>query len=145
MAVLAVGANSAHGLAHAGQSVISLPIWQWFYVTTVVYLAPIAAAILLPRSGRKGAWLLLLSMAGAFVFDLTYHFVVPGPDNVFSLRAGAWRAPFVGSAVLVSLLSGVGALIGARLLSESPRSPVVPARSTADLAATRSRSSKGPR
>ena len=121
VAITATGANSVHGIAHAGQGLISLPAWQLAYVTVVIYVAPIAAVLLL-RTGfrRTGAWMLLSSMAGAFVFGLVYHFLVPGPDNVFTLHTGAWRAPFEGSAVLVSGM--IGCLVGTRLLGEPSRS-----------------------
>ena len=135
VAVLTTGANLVHGFAHAGQHVVSLSAWQWVYVATVIYLAPVAAAVLLTRpwSRRRGAWLLFLAMAGAFGFDLAYHFLFPGLDNVSTLQPGAWRVPFAGSAVLVSLLSGLGAVVGAALLLDSPRSPAAGARPDADL------------
>ena len=145
--VLATAANLVHGWAHAGQHVVSLPAWQWVYVTAVVYLAPVCAVVLLtrPRSRRGGAWLLFLSMAGTFGFDLAYHFLLPGPDNVSTLDPGAWRTPFVLSAALVTLLSGLGAVVGATLLLDSPRSPAAGARRDVDLVAPRQGTSTRPR
>ncbi len=108
-----------HGVAHAGQRVMLLPHWHWAYVVGVVFLAPVLAATLLgTRYGRAGAWLLVFSMAGSFVFDVAYHFLVPGPDNVFTLPSGAWTPAFRVSAVLVALASGVGFLVGVRALRE---------------------------
>lgn len=139
VAVMVVGANLMHGLTHAGQHVVTLPAWQWAYIAVVIYLAPIAAASLLlnPRTRKAGAWLLFISTAGAFVFDLSYHFLIPGPDNVFGLPPGAWRTPFTASAVLVTLLSGAGALVGLRLLLDLYRSPAVMAAPVGDPAAPR--------
>ena len=139
VAVLAMVANLVHGSAHAGQHVVSLPVWQWVYVTAVVYLAPICAAVLLtrPRSRQGGAWLLLLSMAGAFGFDLAYHFLLHGPDNVSTLNPGAWQTPFVLSAVVVTLLSGLGAIVGGILLLNSLRSPAAGEGPGLDLVAPR--------
>ena len=59
-----------------------------------------------------GAWLLLASMVGSFVFDLAYHFLIPGPDNVFTLQPGAWLIPFRVSSVMVVAVSGLGSLVG---------------------------------
>lgn len=114
-AVVAVAAalNVAHTASHAGQHVLFLPAWQLTYVAVVVYAAPVVAAILLwTRFRRSGAWLLAVSMAGSFAFGLLYHFLVPGPDNVFAQPPGPWRDAFVVTAVLLSLLQAAGVLIG---------------------------------
>jgi hypothetical protein len=59
-----------------------------------------------------GAWLLVASMAGSLVFGLLYHFLVPGPDNVFTQHAGTWRVSFGVTAVLRSLLQVIGVSVG---------------------------------
>lgn len=111
--VLVTAANLLHAVSHVGQDVMSLAAWQWAYVIGVIYLAPIVAAFLLWTPYRfAGAWLLLGSMAGAFAFDFAYHFLIPGPDNVFNLQPGAWAAPFWGSSVLLVAASGLGTLVG---------------------------------
>ncbi len=92
---------------------MSLHAWQWAYVTCVIFLAPVVAAVLLWSPYRlAGAWLLFGSMAGSFAFDLAYHFLIEGPDNVFTLEPGAWLMPFRLSAVLLVATSGLGALAG---------------------------------
>jgi len=111
--VLATAINLMHAVSHFGQDVLSLAAWQWAYVIVVIFLAPLVAAVLLWTPLRLvGALLLLSSMAGAFFFDLAYHFLIGGPDNVFTLESGAWLAPFWGSAVLLVAVSGLGALVG---------------------------------
>lgn len=117
-AVVAVSAtvNAAHTVSHAGQHVTSLPAWQLAYIAIVVYSAPVVAAVLLwTRSRRSGAWLLAASMAGSLLFGLLYHFLVPGPDNVFAHPPGSWKAAFVVTAVLLALLQAAGALVGIRV------------------------------
>src|SRR5215207_10956063 len=72
------------------------------------------------NSGRTQAWLLAASMAGSFAFGLLYHFVIPGPDNVFTQPPGTWRTAFGVSAALLLPLQGAGCLVGlwaARALS----------------------------
>ncbi len=111
---LAMVANLVHAVSHFEQGILSLQAWQWAYVIGVISLAPILAAILLWSPLRlAGAWLLLVSMAGSFVFDLAYHFLIAGPDNVFTLEPGAWVALFGLSSVLLVAVSGIGVLVGA--------------------------------
>lgn len=117
MAVLATVANLLHAVSHVGQHVLSLEAWQWVYVICGIFVAPIAAALLLwTRYRLAGAWLLLVSMAGSFVFDFAYHFLVPGPDNVFTLWPGVWSIPFWSSAVLLMVVSGIGTLVGGQVV-----------------------------
>jgi hypothetical protein len=44
---LATMVNLLHMISHVGQGVLSFEAWQWVYVTGVIYLAPIVAALLL--------------------------------------------------------------------------------------------------
>ena len=111
--VLSVAVNLIHTASHFGQQVVSLPVWQLAYIAVVIYGAPVVAAILLwTRRRLAGAWLLAASMAGSFVFGLVYHFLVPGPDNVFTLHHGAWVTAFQVSAVLLAALQITGCLFG---------------------------------
>jgi hypothetical protein len=113
MVVLATVANLLHGASHVGQGVMSLQAWQWAYVICVIFVSPLVAAALLWTPLRlAGAWLLLTSMAGSFVFDFAYHFLIPGPDNVFTLQPGVWLIPFWTSSVLLVAVSGLGCLVG---------------------------------
>lgn len=113
MVVLATVVDLLHGVSHVGQEVLSLQAWQWAYVACVIYLAPVVAAVLLWSPYRlAGAWLLFGSMVGSLVFDLAYHFLLDGPDNVFTLEPGAWLAPFQISSVLLVATSGLGVLVG---------------------------------
>jgi glucan phosphoethanolaminetransferase (alkaline phosphatase superfamily) len=47
VAILNVMANLAHTASHLGQHVVSLPSWQLAYVILVIFIVPIAAAVLL--------------------------------------------------------------------------------------------------
>jgi hypothetical protein len=121
--VLATVANILHAVSHAGQGVMSLEAWQWAYVVGIIFLAPIVAAVLLWTPYQMvGVWLLLASMAGSFLFDLAYHFLIPGPDNVFTLQPGAWLAPFWVSSVLLVAASGLGTLVGGWAVGRLSRS-----------------------
>lgn len=67
-------------------------------------------------------WLLLASMAGALVFGLAFHFLISGPDNVFTLNPGAGREAFVVSAVLVAFTDVLGCMVEVWALSKLLRS-----------------------
>ena len=111
--VLATAVNMLHGISHVGQEVLSLQAWQWAYVICVIFLAPLVAAVLLWSPIRlAGAWLLFGSMVGSLIFDLAYHFLIEGPDNVFTQEPGAWLAAFRVSSALLVATSGIGALVG---------------------------------
>jgi hypothetical protein len=120
--LLATAANLLHAVSHAKQGVMSLETWQWAYVVGVIFVSPIlAAALLWTRYRSVGAWLLLGSMAGSFLFDLGYHFLAPGPDNVFTLQPGAWLVPVWVSSMLLVAICGLGTLIGAWAVGRLPR------------------------
>lgn len=122
--ILNAAANLLHGASHMGQHVMSLPAWQLAYVTLVIGVIPVVAAVLLwTRYQGVGAWLLLASMVGSFVFGLAYHFLVPGPDNAFTLEPGAWQTAFRASAVVLLLIEGAGCLLAAWILSQLARFP----------------------
>ncbi|MGI9049905.1 MAG: hypothetical protein ACR2GU_11125, partial [Rubrobacteraceae bacterium] len=145
VAGLVTVANLAHGVAHAEQQV-PLAAWQWVYVIFVIFLAPIAAAILLwTRFRQVGAWLFVASMAGSFVFGLAYHFLVPGADNVFVLHPGAWWLTFQLSAGLVALADGIGCLVGIQLLNRFSHSSAEVARTASVPAGSRRGPRLGPR
>lgn len=119
--VLSVAVSLLHTASHAGQHVMSLPGWQLAYIAVVIYAAPVVAAVLLwTRYRLAGAWLLAASMAGSFVFGLVFHFLVSGPDNVFTLLPGAWRTVFQVTAMLLLMLQILGWTVD---LVERPRKP----------------------
>jgi hypothetical protein len=121
-AVLATIAHVLHGISHVEHQV-PLAAWQWAYVIFVVFLAPVVAAMLLwTRMRRVGAWLLLASMVGALIFGLAFHFLVSGPNNVFTLNPGAAREAFRFPAVLVALSEALGCVAGVWALSKLPSS-----------------------
>jgi hypothetical protein len=119
---LSVAVNLLHTASHAGQHIMFLPAWQLAYVTVVIYAAPVVAAVLIwIRYDLAGAWLLVAAMAGSLVFGLLYHFVVPGPDNVFTQPLGPWRAAFGTTAVLLALLQVIGGSVGVWAARRVPR------------------------
>ena len=97
----------AHNMLH-----IDMNLWQNIYILIVINALPIVAAVLMWRRKRLGYLLLLLSMAGSFVFGVFYHFIAAGPDNVHSLGVHAWSNTFLWSAVCLALVEAAGTIIG---------------------------------
>jgi hypothetical protein len=91
---------------------IDMDLWQNIYILIVINVLPIVAAVLVWRRKRLGYLLLLLSMAGSFVFGVFYHFIAAGPDNVNSLGVHAWSNTFLWSAVCLALVEAAGTIIG---------------------------------
>ena len=91
MAVLATVANLLLAVSHVGQHVLSLEAWQWVYVISVIFVAPIAAALVLRTRNRlAGAWLLLVSMAGlsSSTSPTTSWFLAPTTSSPCGLECG---------------------------------------------------------
>ncbi len=88
-------------------------MWQWSYVISVIFISPVVAAVLLwTRYRLAGAWLLIGSLAGALLFGLAFHYLIPGADNVFTLEPGVWRGPFSATAAFVAFSETLGTLVG---------------------------------
>ena len=100
-----------HGMAHSNLH-IDMNRWQNVYILVVINLLPLLAAVLIWRRKRIGFLLLLLSMAGSFLFGGFYHFIAAGPDNVASLTAHPWTHTFQWTAVLLALSEATGFFIG---------------------------------
>jgi hypothetical protein len=64
-----------------------------------------------------GAWLLFVSMLGSLLFGLTYHVVLPGSDNIFSvMHDPSWYSVvvFTSTAILLVIVDAAGTGVGAR-------------------------------
>jgi hypothetical protein len=104
--------SSLHGIAHL---LIPVPIGmtELVYILLVIAVAPILGVWLMrPPYYRTGARLLLAGMAGALVFGLAEHFVLPGGDNVAQVPAGAWLGTFQWTSVGLLITEAIGTLVG---------------------------------
>lgn len=101
-----------HNQAH-----MELQIWgstfQLLVVIGVIMIVPGLALVLLWTQRRRlGLALLTASMAGACVFGLYYHFVIPSPDHVAHVPAGFWGDVFRLTAVVLAMMEGLSAAVG---------------------------------
>ena len=114
--------NLVHGMAHKHLA-IGLDLFQKIFVAAVIVVAPLYAAYLIWKGNlRVGGVLLAVSMAGALVFGVYYHFILPGPDHVTHINLPMsldMRDIFDVSAVLLALFECLGVLAGARIFSKS--------------------------
>ena len=103
---------SLHGIAHA-QLGVELSLWQQTFVVLVIVAAPLVSLVLFwTRFRRLAAMILFLSMTGALLFGLYYHFVEISPDHVHHLPEGDSRGFFVVMAILLIPAEALGALYG---------------------------------
>ena len=108
--------NILHGQAHTSLAV-GLSNWQQIYVVTVILLAPLVALVFsFTRYARAALWLLLLSMLGALIFGVCYHYLIISPDHVAHLPPGDARGMFRVTAVLLVATEAVGVVVAAAAL-----------------------------
>ena len=111
--LLHLGVSIVHGLAHTGAQ-IRLPPAAMLFVYIVILGGPVAGLVVSIRLERLGAALVAAAMAGALVFGVINHFIVPGSDHVAHVAA-AWRRLFATTAALLAIIESGGAAIALRL------------------------------
>lgn len=113
----------AHSAAHEVLAVRATPA-QLAFIVPVIIVAPVAAALALPKFTRTGAALLAASMLGSFFFGLYYHFVADTIDHVAHvalLGPAFWSRTFRATAYLLLASEAAGAAAGWALLAGGPR------------------------
>ena len=109
--LLHLAVSVPHGVAHSDLHIAML-LWQNVYIWLVITLLPLVAAVLIWKRRRVGFLILLLSMAGSFLFGIFYHFIAAGPDNAITLPAHAATRAFQVTAMLIALTEAAGFIIG---------------------------------
>jgi uncharacterized membrane protein YsdA (DUF1294 family) len=102
LVILHLGCAVAHAAAHL-RARVALSNAALLFVLAIVFVGPVAGLVL-QRSiyPRGGAWLIAVTLAGAFCFGLVNHFLIPGTDHVNHVT-GAWRVPFEATAVSLAV------------------------------------------
>lgn len=97
-----------HGAAHSHLQIEPSPR-QNAFIAIVIFASPVLAALLLwTRWQRTGIALLGISLGGALLFGLYYHFVAGGIDSVFNPIHTHWDIWFKITAVLLLLVEAAG-------------------------------------
>jgi len=120
--VLHAVASAWHGRAHEQLSVALTPA-QTAFVYAVILAAPLAGvALTWTRFARAGLWTVFVSMLGALMFGVYYHYIVVSPDHVAHLPAGpdSAHAAFVWSAAAIAVLEAAGTFLAAFRLFARP-------------------------
>ena len=117
MIVAHFAVNVFHGLAHQRLAIEISPAEKVFVVVVILIAPLVAGVLLLLRVRRMGAWLLVVSMAGALVFGIYKHFIAAGSDHAFGLPYSKWALVFQTTAILLVLTEAVGCWAGIRILS----------------------------
>jgi len=105
-----------HGAAHHHYE-IPLESWQRVYIWAVIVAAPlVAGALLVARRLRAGAWLLLAAMAASALFNVYFHFLLIGPDNISSVNLSGWGLVFLATAIFLVATEVWGVSVAVRLL-----------------------------
>jgi hypothetical protein len=108
--------STVHGIAHQRLAVGLSPAQKLFVLALITVAPVLAAALLWTRWLRYGVYLLLLSMTASLIFGVVNHFIIVSNDHVQHLSAGAWRAPFQLTAVLLAVIEALGCWMAVRML-----------------------------
>jgi hypothetical protein len=103
-----------HSMAHQILPVKATPA-QLAFIIPVIILAPVVAAVMIPKWTRAGTIVLTLSMLGSFVFGLYYHFIADTIDHVghvAHMQPAFWSQMFQGTAYLLAITEVFGAALG---------------------------------
>jgi len=103
--------STLHGWAHQA-AMVKLTTFGYVYVTIVITLGPLVAAVFLfTRKRNTGALLLMLSMFGSFIFGVWYHFLSNTNDNVTQVH-GPWHSTFLWTAIALAVIELAGTVVG---------------------------------
>jgi hypothetical protein len=116
MIVVHLAVNVLHGVAHQRLAIEISPAENVFVVLVILIAPLVAGGLLLLKAYRLGAWLLVVSMAGALVFGIYKHFIAPGPDHAFGLPYSEWALVFQATAILLVATEAVGCWAGIQIL-----------------------------
>jgi hypothetical protein len=124
MILIHLAVSLVHGLAHSRLG-IGLNAPQEIFVGAVIAASPLVAGYLLWKNKlRAGGALLAVSMAGAFVFGVFYHFIAPGTDNVnhqVPIGSANWKNLFDQTAAGLAGVELLGTILGLILVLKSYR------------------------
>ena len=112
-----------HGVAHGAIEVFP-SVADSAFIAAVVFVGPIlGAAFRVGGRSRVGDPVLLASFLGSLLYGLSFHFLLPGPDDALGVPAGGWSAVFLATASALALIEAFGAAAAAAVILRGPRNP----------------------
>jgi len=118
---LIVAAHLVISLAHGGTHQwghVPLTPTATLFVVIVILAGPLVGLAVTRVAKRAGHWIVATTLAGAFVFGVVNHFLVPGTDHVSHVTGDA-QLWFTVTAVLLAVTEAMGCVLAA-LLARSP-------------------------
>ena len=103
----------AHGAAHQSLAINPPRGADVVFILLAVYLLPLVAIWRLRAAGSSAAAILLLvSMGGALIYGIVFHYGLPTPDHVSQVPHTPSGALFRVTAGLLAPLEAIGAALG---------------------------------
>ena len=103
-----------HSIAHQVLPVDATPA-QLAFIIPVIVIAPLVAAIMLPKFEKAGMVLLTASMLGSLLFGIYYHFIADTIDHVAHVAHREplfWSQTFQITSYLLAITEAAGAVVG---------------------------------
>ena len=110
-----------HGGAHTDLQILLSPAQNGFVYIGIIALPLIAVILVWTRFATTGLVVLLISMAGALVFDIYHHYILVSPDNIAHLPHGPahHHHQFIWTAHALAVLQAIGVVLAAYLLQRA--------------------------
>lgn len=103
-----------HSIAHQVLPVNASPA-QLAFIVPVIVVAPVVAAIMLPKFEKAAMVLLTASMLGSFLFGVYYHFIADTIDHVAHVAHREplfWSQMFQITSYLLAITEAAGLVVG---------------------------------
>jgi hypothetical protein len=103
-----------HSIAHNKLPVEATPA-QLAFIVPVIVVAPVVAAIMLPKFEKAAMVLLTASMLGSFLFGVYYHFIADTIDHVAHVAHREplfWSQMFQITSYLLAITEAAGLVVG---------------------------------
>ncbi len=114
-----------HAAAHASLQVFPEGV-DLAFIVGVIMVGPVAAAGLLRFHRQVAAVLAAVFMGLSFVYGVSSHFLVAGPDHVSIVSSEAWTTVFVISGAALGVLEIATAVVAVVVFRSSARTPSGP-------------------
>jgi hypothetical protein len=88
---------------------------QLAFIVPVIVVAPVVAAIMLPKFEKAAMVLLTASMLGSFLFGVYYHFIADTIDHVAHVAHREplfWSQMFLTTSYLLAITEAAGLVVG---------------------------------